>query len=269
MARTTLARAGGARVSRVGDFLRRAVRRHAGALPDAARNPDCERFEVDAWQISDFVVTHLVPRVGVRPFPLHELLLMTAAAVRLRPSLVLEWGTHVGRSALIFREALSAFGISSHVHSVDLPADVTHGEHPGTRRGEMVRGIPGITLHEGDGLDVSLRIWTEQGRPPRSLFFLDGDHSRESVAREISGISAAAPDSALLVHDTFFQSAAAGYNVGPAAAVQDAVARHPGRWEVLHSGLGLPGMTLLFPRTTLPDAVGRTDGPAPASGPGR
>jgi hypothetical protein len=114
----------------------------------------------------------------------------------------------------------------------------------------MVRGLSGVTLHEGDGLDVAVRVWAMAGRPPAPLFFLDGDHALESVRRELDGVTAAVPGAAILLHDAFFQSAGSGYNVGPHQAVQEVVARFPSRWEVLHSGLGLPGMTLLFPRSS-------------------
>jgi cephalosporin hydroxylase len=237
-------------------FLRRLVRGAGAPSPDPARNVGCDRFEVDAWQLSDLVLERIVPRVGVRPFPLHELLLMAAAVARVRPPVVLEWGTHVGKSAWIFQETLRLLGIPSHVHSIDLPPEVDHVEHPGARRGEMVRGLAGVTLHEGDGLDVSLRIWADAGRPAGPLFFLDGDHSHASVRRELDGIAAAVPGAAILVHDAFFQSSGSGYNVGPHRAIQEAVERHPSRWEVLHSGLGLPGMTLLFPRPSSPEEGG-------------
>jgi cephalosporin hydroxylase len=230
------------------DLLKRGARRERPVGPDPARNVGCERFEVDVWQLSDFVLERVVPKVGVRPFPLHELLLMTAAVVRVRPPLVFEWGTHVGKSAWIFQETFAAFGIPSHVHSIDLPPGVDHVEHPGQRRGELVRGIAGVTLHEGDGLEVALRLWAEAGRPETPLFFLDGDHAHGSVRREADAIVQSVPGAALLLHDAFLQSAGSGYNVGPHRAVQETLERWPDRWEVLHSGLGLPGMTLLFPR---------------------
>jgi hypothetical protein len=47
------------------------------------------------------------------------------------------------------------------------------------------------------------------------------------------------------VHDTFFHSAVACYNIGPARAIEDVVARSPSRFTMIKSGLGLPGMTLL------------------------
>jgi cephalosporin hydroxylase len=243
-------------------ILARLGSRPGSIRADPSRNPACERFEVDAWLTSDFVLERLVPRVGVRPFPLHELLLMTAAVVRLRPPLVLEWGTHVGKSAWIFRETIASFGISSHVHSVDLPADASHVEHPGRRRGEMVRGLSGVTLHEGDGLDVAVRVWAMAGRPPAPLFFLDGDHARASVLREVEGVAVAVPGAAILLHDTFFQSSGSGYNIGPHLAVEEVLAQHPGRWEVLRSGLGLPGMTLLVPRSASPSGTAGAGGGA-------
>jgi cephalosporin hydroxylase len=237
-------------------FLRRLLRRPGVASSDPARNVGCGRFEVDAWLLSDLVLERIVPRVGVRPFPLNELLLMAAAVARVRPPLVLEWGTHVGKSAWIFRETIAALGLVSHVHSIDLPAEVPHVEHPGARRGEMVRGLAGVTLHAGDGLDVSLGLWADAGRPDAPLFFLDGDHSHASVRRELDAIAATVPGAAILVHDAFLQSSSSGYNVGPHRAIQEVVERYPSRWEVLHSGLGLPGMTLLFPRPSSPEENG-------------
>jgi cephalosporin hydroxylase len=224
------------------------LRRPGDATVDVARNVACSRFEVDGWQLSDFVCRRLVPRVGVRPFPLHELLLMTAAVCRLKPPLIFEWGTHVGKSARVFHETLSAFRIPSHVHSIDLPVHVEHGEHPGARRGELVRGLRGVTLHQGDGLQVALGLWAASGRPRAPLFFLDGDHRYESVLREIDGVIDAVPDASLLLHDTFYQSSGSAYNVGPHRAVHETIERFPERWECLHTGLCLPGMTLLIPQ---------------------
>jgi len=217
-------------------------------VPAVAKNKDCARFEVDGWALSEFVLTKIVPVAGVHPFPLQELMLMVSAVSRLRPPLIFEWGTNIGKSARIFYETCRHFRIPCQIHSVDLPDDEEHVEHPKEKRGYLVRGLSMVSLHQGDGLDVSLRLWQESGMPPSPLFFIDGDHSHESVSREITGIVHAIPQAALLLHDTFYQSSESGYNVGPYNAVVEAVSQGGGRYEVIHSGLSLPGMTLLVPK---------------------
>jgi cephalosporin hydroxylase len=211
-----------------------------------SRNPGSTEFEVDGWVTSAFVAQTLVPLVGVHPFPLQELMLMTATVCRFQPSLIFEWGTNIGKSARIFHETASYFHIPTTIHSSDLPDDVDHVEHPHAQRGLLVRGLPGVQLHQGDGLTTSLSIWEQAGRPPGPLFFLDGDHSHASVSRELAGILAAVPDPVLLLHDTFFQSADSGYNIGPRQAIEECLRDHPGRFRTVHTGFSLPGMTLMY-----------------------
>ncbi len=212
---------------------------------EIAQNPAASEFEVDLWSLSRFALDRLVPVIGVHPYPLNEQLLLSAAACRLKPKMIFEWGTHYGASARLFWECAQAFHLDYEIHSVDLPADATHVEHPGRERGRLVRGLPGIHLHLGDGVSVALEQWERLGCPARPLFFVDGDHAYESVSSELERIFAKVHDASAIVHDTFFQSAESGYNVGPADAVRDTVLRHPARFKVIHSGLGLPGMTLL------------------------
>jgi cephalosporin hydroxylase len=212
---------------------------------DSVKNQSSSQFEVDGWVISQFVVEKIVPIAGVHPFPLQELMLMVASVCRLRPPMIFEWGTHIGKSARIFHETAAHFGIPLQIHSVDLHDEVAHVEHPGDRRGALVLGIDGVTLHQGDGLTNSLKIWEEGGMPAHPLFFVDGDHSYESVRREIDGILEVIPGSSLLLHDTFFQSQDSGYNIGPHQAIEETLEKIPNTFQVLHSGLSLPGMTLL------------------------
>lgn len=211
-----------------------------------ARNLSCTEFEVDNWALSRFVLAKLIPVVGVEPFPLHELMLMSAAVCRLRPAMIFEWGTHVGKSARIFYETLVHYGIAGDVHSVDLPDDVEHVEHPSSHRGRLVRGVSRVHLYQGDGLDLSISLWTEHGRPSGPLFMIDGDHSYESVYRELSAIVKEVPDANVLLHDTFLQSQRSGYNIGPWRAIDEITRLNPRRFKRIDSGLGLPGMTLLY-----------------------
>ena len=85
----------------------------------------------------------------------------------------------------------------------------------------------------------------ELHRPKRSLFSVDGDHACEAVRDELNTIFSTVPDASALAHDTFFQSVESKYNIGPARATGEIVQRFPSRFQVIKSGLGLPGMTLL------------------------
>jgi hypothetical protein len=212
---------------------------------DPVRNPTASEFEVDLWVLSRFLLEKIVPVVGTHPYPLNELLLMTAAACRLKPSVVFDWGTHIGASARVFYECSQAFKLGYEIHSVDLPSDANHVEHPGQERGRLVKGLEWVHLHQGNGVKVALDQWHKLGRPKRPLFFVDGDHAYESVRDELNEIFSTVPDASALAHDTFFQSAESKYNVGPARAIDEIVEKFPARFSVIKSGLGLPGMTLL------------------------
>jgi cephalosporin hydroxylase len=220
----------------------------AGVWPDPVRNPAASEFEVDLWILSRFLLEKIVPVVGTHPYPLNELLLMTSAACRLKPSAVFDWGTHIGASARIFYECRQAFKLDYEIHSIDLPPDASHVEHPGEEHGRLVRGLAGVHLHRGSGVEVALEQWKKLGRPKRPLFFVDGDHAYESVCDELDQMFSTVPDASALAHDTFFQSADSNYNVGPARAIDEIVAKFPSRFSVIKSGLGLPGMTLLAAR---------------------
>jgi hypothetical protein len=217
----------------------------AGVWPDPVRNPTASEFEVDLWILSRFVLEKIVPVVDTHPYPLNELLLMTAAACRLKPSVVFDWGTHIGVSARVFYECRQTFKLGYEIHSVDLPPDANHVEHPGQEHGRLVRGLERVHLHRGNGVKVALDQWQKLGRPKRPLFFVDGDHAYDSVRCELNEIFSTIPDASALAHDTFFQSAESNYNVGPARAIDEIVEKFPSRFRVIRSGLGLPGMTLL------------------------
>lgn len=97
---------------------------------DFVKNQSSSQFEVDGWVISQFVVEKIVPIAGVHPFPLHELMLMIASVCRLRPPMIFEWGTHIGKSARIFHDTAVHVGIPLQIHSVDLHDEVVHGQTP-------------------------------------------------------------------------------------------------------------------------------------------
>lgn len=213
---------------------------------DPAINTACAEFEVNNWIISDFIVNKLIPVVGTHPFPICELNLMVAAVCRMKPKQVFEWGTNIGKSARIFYETAQQFGLVLEIHSIDLPDDIEHVEHPHSKRGVMVRGLPEVTLHYGDGLNKMLEIYgkTQEKSPP--LIFIDGDHGYESVKRELTGVIENIPEASILLHDTFFQSETSGYNVGPHQAITEILLEIPARFKVMSTTTGLPGMTLLY-----------------------
>lgn len=229
-------------------FAKALLRRIGATQADPAPNPDAAEFEVNNWLLSELVLERLVSVVGVHPYPLNELMLMAGAICRFRPTHVFEWGTNVGASARVFYETARRFGIPLEIHSIDLPADVDHVEHPGSHRGRLVRGKPGISLHLGDGIDTALSIYRNLSLESRVLFFVDGDHSYGSVRRELQAIIDAVSHPKVLLHDTFIQSPEAGYNIGPHRAVEDVLASLPKdrRLRRIDTGTGLPGMTLLY-----------------------
>jgi cephalosporin hydroxylase len=212
---------------------------------EPAKNIQCSEFEVDNWVLSDFIVKKLIPIVGTHPYPIAELNLMVATVCRLKPQQIFEWGTNIGKSARVFYETGKRFGIPLEIHSIDLPDDLDHQEHPRSSRGRMVKGYSGVSLHQADGLSKSIELY--QRRPQdRALVFIDGDHSYESVRRELAGIVEAMPNAAILLHDTYYQSEQSGYNIGPYKAVTEMLAAMPERYRVMSTTTGLPGMTLLY-----------------------
>jgi cephalosporin hydroxylase len=240
-----------------GSFFRRKPCVSDEQYPNPVVNQGSACFEVNNWIISDFVMRVLIPVVGVHPFPLNELMLMTSAVCRFKPTHLFEWGTHIGTSARVFYEAARAFNVKVEIHSIDLPDLVDHVEHPHERRGMLVHGIDGVVLHQGDGLSVSIDILSAVPSPNRPLFFLDGDHTYESVKRELDAVTASCPDTSILVHDTFFQSEDSGYNVGPYLAVKETLENSPNKYVSIVENTGLPGMTLLYPLRS-PNPLART-----------
>jgi len=214
--------------------------------PDPVLNTKCSEFEVNNWIISKFVINELIPVTGITPYPINELFLMVSAVCRFKPTHIFEWGTHFGKSARIFYETAKNFGIHAEIHSIDLPDEIDHIEHPQNKRGKYVKGIKEVTLHQGDGLDKSLEILKSVSGEIKPLFFLDGDHSYESVKRELRTIIEMIPAATILIHDTFYQSSDSGYNTGPYRAIEDTLSSIPNKYLRIDTTTGLPGMTLLY-----------------------
>lgn len=239
------------------DRLKRKIKGAGFTHQEAVVNSHCHELEVNNWVISEFIISKLAPVVGVHPYPINEQCLMAAAVCALKPTLIFEWGTNLGKSARIFYETARRFEVRTEIYSIDLPDDVAHVEHPGGKRGMYVRNLEGVHLLQGDGLETSLTVYGQQkGNPSAAeengvvspLFFIDGDHEYDSVKRELEGIIAAAPEANILLHDTFFQSPESRYNIGPYRAIQD-VLPTTSPYRILRQELGLPGMTLLYRKT--------------------
>ena len=209
-------------------------------------NLDCTEFEVNNWTLSEFILERIIPVVSIRPYPLNELLMMTSAMCWLAPTHIFEWGTHLGVSARIFYETGKAFNLKTTIHTIDLPEDVHHVEHPGQEHAYYVRQLPEVKIYRGDGLDTALKLASEQPLDARLMFFIDGDHSYESVHRELSGIIEHFSRADILLHDTFYQSEASGYNIGPYRAIEDVLSHSATSYRLMRTQGGLPGMTLLY-----------------------
>ena len=224
----------------------RVYRLSKGKTQDPAVNVNCSEFEVNNWIISEFIFQKLVPIVGITPYPINELALMVSAICRLKPTHIFEWGTHIGKSARIFYETAKHFGLSTEIHSIDLPDEIDHHEHPKEKRGMFVKGIPAVRLYQGEGVETALEIYRKVSDLCRPLVYIDGDHSYESVKRELIEIMKHLPSASILLHDTFYQSAESGYNLGPYKAITDTLSNMPHRYKIISTNTGLPGMTLLY-----------------------
>ena len=99
-----------------------------------------KEFEADNWLLSEFIVKKVIPVVGFHPFPINELLLMAASVAYTKPTHIFEWGTNVGKSARVFYEVCKFLQLDTAIHSVDLPDNEHHVEHPHKHRGKYVKG---------------------------------------------------------------------------------------------------------------------------------
>jgi len=84
-------------------------------------NPLCSELELNNWVISEFIIHKLAPVVGIHPYPINEQCLMVAAVCALKPTLIFEWGTNLGKSARIFYETAREFKVRTEIYSIDLP----------------------------------------------------------------------------------------------------------------------------------------------------
>lgn len=213
--------------------------------PDPVVNSGSTEFEVNNWIVSEFIINEVVPVIGFHPYPLTELTLITAAFTYFKPEFVFEWGTHIGKAARIFYEASKAFSIPTTINTIDLPDDVEHNEHPHESRGMLVKDFEEVVQHLGDGVDTAIKIYKTLPKNSKVLFFVDGDHSYETVKRELTTILNEVENPVILAHDTFYQSDDSKYNIGPFRAMEEVLKNKP-EFKVLSMKTGLPGMSLIF-----------------------
>lgn len=225
------------------DFFKSKNKKHL----ELSKNDNSSEFEINKWLASEFIVQKLVPITNFSPYPLDELLLMVGSVCRFKPTHIFEWGTHIGKSARIFYETIEHFEITAEVFSFDLPDDVHHEEHPHNQRGKLVKGLKKVHLYQENGLKKSFEIFANSNIPnKRAFFYLDGDHSYETVHHELLTILNTMPDSIVLLHDTFFQSEDSLYNIGPVKAINDILSDTRLNFKRVETNMGLPGMTLIY-----------------------
>lgn len=212
--------------------------------PENLHLSDRSQPEANKWVLSDFILNNLIPVVGVRPYPLDELLMMSSTLAYFKPDLVIDWGTHLGKSARVFYETAKYLKLQSQIHSVDLPPSVDHVENKlnSSQRAMFVRDLP-VRLHLGDGPSVASEVLKEL-KPKLPMFFLDGDHSFASVQNELKVINSVTKRAVILVHDSFYQGPESGYNIGPFQALNDFAAQN--HLPIQSTILGLPGMSLTY-----------------------
>ncbi len=150
----------------------------------------------------DEVVALRIASLEIPGYGSDEVRFLARALSRAWPSAVFEWGTNRGSSARIFYEASVILDLRCEVFTVELPLELAYldRDHPGEQSGLHLRGTP-VWRSFGDGADVSLRCYRRL-RPERALFYVDGDHRREQVERELSAVAAAAPSTPLVLHDS-------------------------------------------------------------------
>ncbi len=219
--------------------IRARIDRKHGSLPGWSGSAKPQQLEVDKWAASTTVLD-LRKAVGDRPYPLDELLLMTAVFAYHSPEIVIDIGTHLGKSARIWHDLSKRMRTPTAIHTIDL-LDPSHPEYPGDRHAEFIRGTP-VKKHVGDGATIAERL-IRASPASRCLLFLDGDHRQETVRRELELARLLAGGSAILVHDTFYQPSS-GYNHGPYLAIQDFLESYAPQ-QIFHQHVGLPGMSYL------------------------
>lgn len=187
----------------------------------------------------------IVRALEIPGFGQDEISFMEDTVLQVEPHFIGEWGTNRGSSARIFWELSKFHSLHPAIVTVELPVELAplSPEHPGDAVGQFIKGLP-VTQVYGDGVTEALTHYARFGKPLRSLFFIDGDHSGSNVYRELMAISSFAFSATILLHDTFGQQGKTG--PGPGEAVEWFINRmSPGvyRKDVLRSQAGMTRLT--------------------------
>lgn len=218
---------------------------------ELSKNKNHWCLEANTAELDRFVLEKIIPETGLL-YPFAEISLMALVVNRVRPSHIFEWGTNIGASAKLFHAITEALGMEIPIHTWDLPDGTYHGQHPGQNHGKLARGLSRVHFHREDGLIGALKKLSEErnlslGLKP--LFFVDGDHSYQSVIREISGLISVQEEFHLLAHDTFVQKPdAKGQSRESWLGCPTALESFAEEYRWLNVGFGNPGMAYLWGR---------------------
>lgn len=146
-------------------------------------------------QRTDRILRRIESFVG---YGLDEKKFMIETVLKLRPEQIWEWGTNVGASARIFFFICYLGHLECDITTIELPNPKDHVDHPGLRYASEIADLP-VTKILGDGITEAL---ARADPTKRLLFFLDGDHTKESVENEITLLCEKFPEAWLLLHDT-------------------------------------------------------------------
>jgi cephalosporin hydroxylase len=155
-----------------------------------------------------------------------DLWMMLELLQSVRPSVLIETGTHYGGSALLFSEMMSLLGSPVTIITVDFNPKWT--VDPSQHRIESIVGYstdPRVVTSVRKAVD---RILAKQPGPV--MVTLDSDHSEENVSRELQLYAPmVTPGSYLVVEDTNLNGhpASPEHGPGPWEAVQAFLATNP------------------------------------------
>ena len=146
-----------------------------------------------------------------------------------KPSLVVEYGTHAGGSALYFAEILALVSPRFRVLTVDIDHSLV---------ADRVRRHPSIELLQSDTTSEAVlkRVGALRGEYPGAAFFvLDSDHRKDHVLAELTQLrSLTTAGDYVVVEDGNINGhpVLPGWGAGPYEALEEYHARFPGDYLV-------------------------------------
>jgi cephalosporin hydroxylase len=155
-----------------------------------------------------------------------DLWMMLELLQAVRPSVLIETGTHYGGSALLFSDIMSLLRIPVTIITVDINPKWT--VDPSQYRIESIVGYSTDPRVVALVCEAAARILAEQPGPV--MVTLDSDHSEENVSRELQLYAPmVTPGSYLVVEDTNVNGhpASPEHGPGPWEAVQAFLAANP------------------------------------------